>query len=114
MKPGAASKWDQVANVTKRALPLFAPRSFARIHESNLKKQGLLALTFSDPADYDKIREGDRVSLTGLSDLTPGIPVTCQVEHADGTTTLLRLNHTFTASQIEWFRKGSALNTMQH
>jgi aconitate hydratase len=89
-------------------------RSFARIHESNLKKQGLLALTFSDPADYDKILEGDRVSLTGLSDLTPGKPVTCQVEHADGTTTLLALKHTFTASQIEWFRKGSALNTMQH
>jgi aconitate hydratase len=89
-------------------------RSFARIHESNLKKQGLLALTFSDPVDYDKIREGDRVSLTGLSDLTPGKPVTCQVSHADGTTTLLALKHTFTASQIEWFRKGSALNTMQH
>jgi aconitate hydratase len=89
-------------------------RSFARIHESNLKKQGLLALTFSDPADYDKIREGDRVSLTGLSDLTPGKPVTCQVTHADGTTTLLDLKHTFTASQIEWFRKGSALNTMTH
>jgi aconitate hydratase len=89
-------------------------RSFARIHESNLKKQGLLALTFSDPADYDKIREGDRVSLTGLSDLTPGKPVTCQVTHADGTTTLLGLKHTFTASQIEWFRKGSALNTMVH
>ena len=61
-------------------------RSFARIHESNLKKQGLLALTFSDPADYDKIREDDRVSLVGLSDLTPGKPVTCQVTHADGTT----------------------------
>jgi aconitate hydratase len=89
-------------------------RSFARIHESNLKKQGLLALTFSDPADYDKIREGDRVSLTGLSDLTPGKPVTCQITHADGTTTLLGLKHTFTASQIEWFKKGSALNTMQH
>ncbi|MGZ5703830.1 MAG: aconitase family protein, partial [Burkholderiales bacterium] len=89
-------------------------RSFARIHESNLKKQGLLALTFSDPADYDKIREGDRVSLTGLSDLTPGKPVTCQVTHADGTTTLLALKHTFTSSQIEWFRKGSALNTMTH
>ncbi|HET7159654.1 MAG TPA: aconitate hydratase, partial [Burkholderiales bacterium] len=89
-------------------------RSFARIHESNLKKQGLLALTFSDPADYDKIREGDRVSLTGLSDLTPGKPVTCQVSHADGTTTLLQLKHTFTTSQIDWFRKGSALNTMKH
>ena len=89
-------------------------RSFARIHESNLKKQGLLALTFSDPADYDKIREGDRVTLSGLSDLMPGKPVTCQVAHADGTTTLLQLNHTFTSSQIEWFRKGSALNTMAH
>ena len=89
-------------------------RSFARIHESNLKKQGLLALTFSDPADYDKIREGDRVSLTGLSDLTPGKPVTCQVSHADGTTTLLTLNHTFTGSQIEWFRKGGGFVKSRH
>jgi aconitate hydratase len=85
-------------------------RSFARIHESNLKKQGLLALTFSDPAHYDHIREDDRLSLVGLSDLTPGKPVTCLVQHADGTTETLSLNHSYAASQLEWFRRGSALN----
>ena len=66
-------------------------RSFARIHESNLKKQGLLALTFSSPADYEKIREDDRISLTGLKDLAPGKPVTCIVRHADGTSETLLL-----------------------
>ena len=85
-------------------------RSFARIHESNLKKQGLLALTFSDPAHYDHIREDDRISLVGLSDLTPGKPVTCMVQHADGTTETLSLNHSYGPSQIDWFRLGSALN----
>jgi aconitate hydratase len=85
-------------------------RSFARIHESNLKKQGLLALTFSDPEHYDHIREDDRISLVGLSDLTPGKPVTCMVQHADGTTETLALHHSYGASQIEWFRRGSALN----
>ena len=60
-------------------------RSFARIHESNLKKQGLLALTFSDPAQYDAIRENDRISLVGLRDLTPGAPVECMISHSDGT-----------------------------
>jgi aconitate hydratase len=85
-------------------------RSFARIHESNLKKQGLLALTFSDPAHYDLIREDDRLSLVGLSDLTPGKPVTCFVQHADGTSETLSLHHSYGASQIEWFRRGSALN----
>jgi len=85
-------------------------RSFARIHESNLKKQGLLALTFSNPADYDKIREDDRISLTGLTDLAPGKPVTCIVRHADGTSETLLLNHSYGASQVEWFKRGSALN----
>jgi aconitate hydratase A / 2-methylisocitrate dehydratase len=85
-------------------------RSFARIHESNLKKQGLLALTFQSPADYDKIREDDRISLLGLRDLAPGKPVECQVTHADGTSERLLLSHSFAASQLEWFRKGSALN----
>jgi aconitate hydratase len=85
-------------------------RSFARIHESNLKKQGLLALTFSDPAHYDHIREDDRISLIGLSDLTPGKPVTCMVQHADGTLETLSLNHSYGPSQIAWFRLGSALN----
>ncbi len=85
-------------------------RSFARIHESNLKKQGLLALTFQDPADYDRIRANDRLSLVGLEEMAPGAPVECRVAHADGSGETLRLNHTFSASQLEWFRKGSALN----
>ena len=85
-------------------------RSFARIHESNLKKQGLLALTFQDAADYDKIREDDRISLTGLADLAPGKPVDCVITHADGASETLQLNHTFGESQLEWFRLGSALN----
>ena len=85
-------------------------RSFARIHESNLKKQGLLALTFQDTADYDKIREDDRISLVGLADLAPGKPVDCVVSHSDGTSETLQLNHTFGESQLEWFRLGSALN----
>jgi aconitate hydratase len=85
-------------------------RSFARIHESNLKKQGLLALVFRDPADYDRIREDDRISLIGLAEMAPGKPVACRVSHADGTTETLSLNHSFGASQLEWFRAGSALN----
>jgi aconitate hydratase len=85
-------------------------RSFARIHESNLKKQGLLALTFQNPADYDRIREEDRISLLGLAAMAPGKPVECLVRHADGTTETLRLSHSFAASQLEWFRAGSALN----
>ena len=85
-------------------------RSFARIHESNLKKQGLLALAFQNPADYDRIREDDRISLVGLKDLAPGKPVDCLVKHADGTTETLKLAHSFSTSQLEWFRKGSALN----
>jgi len=85
-------------------------RSFARIHESNLKKQGLLALTFPDPADYDRIREDDRISLVGLKDLAPGKPVECRIQHADGKTETLQLNHSFSGPQLEWFRKGSALN----
>jgi aconitate hydratase len=89
-------------------------RSFARIHESNLKKQGLLALTFQDPGDYDKIRVDDRVSLVGLEEMAPGQPVECRIKHADGTTETLKLDHTFSASQLEWFRKGSALNLFHH
>ncbi len=85
-------------------------RSFARIHESNLKKQGLLALTFSDPAHYDRILEDDRISLVGLDDLAPSKPVECNVRHADGSSETLWLHHSYGASQIEWFRRGSALN----
>jgi aconitate hydratase len=88
--------------------------SFARIHESNLKKQGLLALTFADPADYDRIGTEDRVSLVGLEEMAPGAPVECRVKHADGNGETLWLNHTFSASQLEWFRQGSALNLFHH
>ena len=85
-------------------------RSFARIHESNLKKQGLLALTFPHPDDYDRIREDDRLSLVGLQDLAPGKPVECIIRHSDGSQERLHLNHSYGESQLEWFRKGSALN----
>jgi aconitate hydratase A / 2-methylisocitrate dehydratase len=85
-------------------------RSFARIHESNLKKQGLLALVFRDPADYERVREDDRVSLVGLARLAPGRPVECRLEHADGTSETLALVHSYSEAQIGWFRAGSALN----
>ena len=85
-------------------------RSFARIHETNLKKQGLLPLTFSDPADYDLIREDDRISLVELKDLAAGKPVKCIVQHSDGSTETLSLNHSIGESQVEWFKIGGALN----
>jgi aconitate hydratase len=85
-------------------------RSFARIHETNLKKQGLLALTFRDPADWERIREDDRVSLEGLTSMAPHEPVACRLLHADGTGEVLLLEHSFTTDQLRWFRAGSALN----
>ena len=85
-------------------------RSFARIHESNLKKQGLLPLTFQDPDEYNLIQEGDQISLVGLNELAPGKPVKCVVKHSDGTQDVLELVHTFAEQQIAWFRAGSALN----
>ena len=85
-------------------------RSFARIHETNLKKQGLLALTFDDREDYSKIREDDRIDIVGLSDLSPGEKVDCKIHHSDGTSDTIQLNHTYSETQIEWFRKGSFLN----
>ena len=87
-------------------------RSFARIHETNLKKQGLLALTFADPADYERVREDDRLSLVGLADLAPGKPAACRLQHADGRTESLFLNHSYSAAQVRWFRAGSALNLL--
>lgn len=88
-------------------------KSFARIHETNLKKQGLLPLTFNDPSDYDKIQPSDRISIHGLQTFTPGTPLTCRVKHADGSTDEFSLNHTFNDGQIEWFKAGSALNRMK-
>ena len=88
-------------------------RSFARIHETNLKKQGLLPLTFANPADYDLLREDDRVSLLGLTDLAPGSTVRMVIKHADGTVDEAVLTHTFNENQIEWFKAGSALNLIR-
>ncbi|XP_049774887.1 aconitate hydratase, mitochondrial-like [Schistocerca cancellata] len=85
-------------------------RSFARIHETNLKKQGLLPLTFADPADYDKIKPTDKISLVGLKDLAPGKPVRAELKHVDGTKEQIQLNHTLNEQQIQWFKAGSALN----
>jgi aconitate hydratase len=88
-------------------------RSFARIHESNLKKQGVLPLTFANASDYDKVQESDRVSLLGLSGLAPGKPVTAVLHHADGREERLELRHTLNEEQIAWFRTGSALNLLR-
>ncbi|KAF9498268.1 aconitate hydratase [Pleurotus eryngii] len=87
-------------------------RSFARIHETNLKKQGMLALTFVDPADYDKIRPDDKVDILGLEDFTPGQNLTLNVKHSDGASEQIPLAHSFNEGQIEWFKAGSALNLM--
>jgi aconitate hydratase len=88
-------------------------RSFARIHETNLKKQGVLPLTFIDPADYDKFEQNDRVSITGLYTLEPGKPVTVQIKKADGRLVTIQARHSMTREQIAWFRAGSALNAGQ-
>jgi aconitate hydratase len=85
-------------------------KSFARIHETNLKKQGMLPLTFAQPADYDRVREDDRISILGLRKLSPGTPLTLVLKHADGSSDTCLLNHSFNENQIGWFRAGSALN----
>jgi aconitate hydratase len=88
-------------------------RSFARIHETNLKKQGLLPLTFADTTTYDEIGEGDRISVHGLGDLAPDTPVRCTIHKPDGTTVEFSANHTFSPEQIDWFRAGGALNIIR-
>merc|ERR1711972_120878 len=85
-------------------------KSFARIHETNLKKQGMLPLTSADPADYDKVKPDDKVTLTGVKALAPGSQVTCTLTHADGSSDSFPLNHTYNDLQINWFKNGSALN----
>ena len=85
-------------------------RSFARIHETNLKKQGLLPLRLADPADYDKFGQDDRVSIRGLASLAPGRPLTLEIGHPDGSSEAVEVRHSFTAEQIGWFRAGGALN----
>jgi aconitate hydratase len=96
----------------RNGVVIFA-RSFARIHETNLKKQGLLPLTFADPTTYDQIGEDDRVSVLGLADLAPDQPVRCRITKPDGTTIDFETTHTFSPEQIEWFHAGSALNIIR-
>ena len=96
-----------------RGCVLALARSFARIHETNLKKQGVLALTFADPADYDRIGEDDRLAVRGLADLAPGRPVTVEVTPSDGAVWSFDGLHTLSEEQIEWFMAGSALNIIR-
>ena len=88
-------------------------KSFARIHETNLKKQGMLGLTFGNEADYDKIKEDDTFNFVDLADFAPGKQLTLEVAHADGSSDTVVLNHTYNAQQIEWFKAGSALNLIR-
>jgi aconitate hydratase len=88
-------------------------RSFARNHETNLKKQGLVPLTFADPSTYDQIEEDDRINVLGLASLAPDVPVQCQIVKPDGTTIDFVGLHTFSDEQLEWFRAGSALNIVK-
>ena len=85
-------------------------KSFARIHETNLKKQGMLALTFTDKADYDKIREHDLLSVVGLKGFAPGRNLKVVLHHEDGSKESIEVQHTYNEQQIGWFRAGSALN----
>jgi len=93
-------------------LAVFA-KSFARIHETNLKKQGVLALTFAEPLFWDAIEEGDSISITGLKDLAPNVPVECVLHKPDGESLEFKANQTFSPDQIEWFKAGSALNLIR-
>jgi len=88
-------------------------KSFARIHETNLKKQGMLALTFADKADYDKIKEDDTFDIIGLTSFTPGVPLTLVLHHADGSKEEIKVNHSYNEHQIAWFKAGGALNIIR-
>jgi aconitate hydratase len=88
-------------------------KSFARIHETNLKKQGMLAITFADPADYDKVQEDDSIDIKGLTSFAPGSQLTVVLHHKDGSTDSFAVNHTYNAQQIEWFKAGGALNIIR-
>ncbi|MBL0342329.1 MAG: aconitate hydratase [Bacteroidetes bacterium] len=88
-------------------------KSFARIHETNLKKQGMLALTFADKSDYDKIQEDDTIDILGLTSFAPGVPLTLELKHKNSTTDVIKVNHTYNEGQIEWFKAGSALNLIK-
>lgn len=89
-------------------------KSFARIHETNLKKQGILALTFENSDDYEKIKEDDKISISGLTDFAPDKSFECVLKHSDGNTEKIILKHSYNSSQIEWFKAGSALNVLKN
>jgi len=88
-------------------------KSFARIHETNLKKQGMLGLTFANKADYEKIKEDDVIDIVGLITFAPKTPLTLVLNHADGTKEEIKANHTYNEAQIEWFKAGGALNIIR-
>ena len=88
-------------------------KSFARIHETNLKKQGMLALTFDDKADYEKFREDDNIDIIGLTEFAPNKKLTLVLNHADGTSDTIQVNHSYNEQQIEWFKEGAALNIIR-
>ena len=88
-------------------------KSFARIHETNLKKQGMLGLTFDNENDYDLIKEDDTFNFTDLKDFAPKKSLTLEIKHKDGNTDIVKLNHTYNTQQIEWFKYGSALNLIK-
>jgi aconitate hydratase len=88
-------------------------KSFARIHETNLKKQGMLALTFADKADYEKIQENDTIDILGLTSFAPNTPLTMVFNHSDGTSDSIQVNHSYNEQQIEWFKAGAALNIIK-
>jgi aconitate hydratase len=88
-------------------------KSFARIHETNLKKQGVLTLTFSDKNDYNKIREDDKFDIEGLNGFTPGKPITVIISHSDGKRESITAKHSYNDAQIVWFKAGSALNLIR-
>lgn len=88
-------------------------RSFARIHETNLKKQGMLALTFANKEDYDKVQEDDSIDIVGLTGFAPGQSLTVVLNHKDGSSDRITVNHTYNEQQIEWFRAGGALNVIR-
>jgi len=88
-------------------------KSFARIHETNLKKQGMLALTFDDKADYDKIMEDDSIDIIGLTEFAPDKKLKLVLNHANGTVDEIMVNHTYNQQQIEWFKAGAALNIIR-
>ena len=88
-------------------------KSFARIHETNLKKQGMLALTFANKEDYDKVQEDDTIDILGLTDFAPNKALTVVLHHKDGTSNVISVHHTYNEQQIEWFKAGGALNIIR-